>query len=721
MHYHYRLACEVALPISYQQSLQYEIKHLESIKIGSRVEVEVGKQKKMGIIIKLMRRHTSSIKLKPILNLFESVPTFTPEALKELMWVSSYYHIPLGEIIFSAFPSYLKKRGSIKKENEFNYVINSSETMHLRGSKQIRVIELLKRQPMTMADLRSNGIPRETVKNLEAKNFIAAISPISISPSLEIKKNNLLRLNNDQVQCLKNIKSKSNDFYTHLIYGVTGSGKTEIYLNLIDFFVKQKKQVLLMVPEISLTPQLLNRMHARFHGEIGVYHSKVSEKQKYNVWKKLKMGEISCVIGTRSSAFLQFNKLGAIIIDEEHDSSFNQKNPYAFSAKNILIKKASIQKIPIILGSATPSLESLFNIKEKQFILHELPDRTGTAKLPSIRLIDKNNHKEKNGFTILALQAIKEHLANKNQIFIYVNRKGFAPICYCTNCNLAKACNWCSSRLVYYKRKNIFKCQICNKQEKAKIHCDQCVHDLKFLGQGTEQVKDFITEKFPLSRVGIIDSDIIDSSQKLDLFLSTINEKKLDIIIGTQLFSKGHDFKNITLAIILDADQGIYGIDFRSHEKLLQQLFQVSGRSGRGEKGGEVLVQTYNTKHPIFSYLLKQDYIGASRYLLDERAEAHWPPFHHLAAIICQSKSQESAFSLLNKIKQKTLINDKRIKLLGPASNIILKRKGMYGMHLLIQSSDRKLLNKTINDLKPFILNLQKSNQIRIQVDPHEI
>jgi len=721
MNYHYRLACEVALPISYQQSLQYEIRHLDSIKIGSRVEVEVGKQKKMGIIIKLMKHHTSSIKLKTVINLFESVPTFTPEMLKELMWVSSYYHIPLGEVIFSALPSYLKKRGFVKNEDEFKYVHNAAETIHLRGEKQIRAIELLKRRPKTMADLRSNGISRETIKNLEAKNFIAVTSPISKSSSLEIKKNNSLRLNNDQEQCLKNILSKSDDFYTHLIYGVTGSGKTEIYLNLIDFFAKQKKQVLLMVPEISLTPQLLTRMQARFHGEIGVFHSKVSEKQKYNVWKKLKMGEISCVIGTRSSAFLQFKKLGAIIIDEEHDSSFNQKNPYAFSAKNILIKKASIERIPIILGSASPSLESLFNIKEKQFILHKLPDRTGVAKLPNIRLIDKNSYKEKNGFTISALQAIEEHLANKNQIFIFVNRKGFAPICYCTHCNIAKACNWCSSRLVYYKSNNIFKCQICNKQETAKNHCDQCDHQLKFLGQGTEQIKDLITKKFPFSRIGIIDSDIIDNTQKLDLFLSKIKEKKLDIIIGTQLFSKGHDFKNITLAIILDADQGIYGVDFRAHEKLLQQLFQVSGRSGRGNKSGEVLVQTYNTKHPIFSYLLKQDYLGASRYLLDERAEAHWPPFHHLAAIICQSKSQDSAVALLKKIKQKALINDKRIKLLGPASNIILKRKGMYGMHLLIQSSDRKLLNKTINDLKPFILNLQKRNQIKIQIDPYEI
>jgi len=722
----YTEVAEVALPVPFADTLTYSVSGVIKPSIGSRVWVELGHKKRVGIVIKRVAKFSSENELKPVLlDLDEGhLPTISKELLNELTWAASYYHVPLGEFIQLGIPQFLRKKYHMNATVEYGLQIkhNNLSTINLTD-KQEEIVNLLKAGPIKEVTLsKVHNIPKQRLNSLIQKEIIERTSNLP-TPEVKINKARNFSPNKDQRRTISLIAKRLNEFCPHIIHGVTGSGKTEIYLSLMEKLIDQKKQVLLIVPEIALTPQLEDRLRQRFGNAVGVIHSNIPAKTKMEIWKEARNGNIFCIVGTRSAAFLQFQNLGMIIIDEEHDQSLNQSSNQSYSARDFLTYRARSKNIPILLGSATPSLETFHNIEHKKYAYYFIGDRANNASLPRIKLIDLNLAKQKNGITIDMAHSIKAHLDQNKQALIFINRKGYAPVLYCNQCNDAEKCDHCSSNMVVYEKGQYIKCQLCNQKKPIHRECSKCGSKRASIGVGTQRVKYQLEQLFPEKRIAIIDNDFINTKDKLTNVIHKINNHEIDILVGTQILSKGHDFPNITLVGIIDGDHGLYGIDFRSQEKMAQLLFQVSGRAGRGQDPGEVIIQTNNLSHPVYSYLKKHDYSNLLIYLLQQRKETQWPPYTHLIALRANAKDDKILITQLTAIKTLIEKNKLNIKVLGPVFDIIKKRKKMYSGHLIIKQKNRKILHDTIHEIKSILKgkHLTKGITVKFDVDPYEL
>jgi primosomal protein N' (replication factor Y) len=722
----YSHVVDVALPIPFAETLSYYLGDGVRPAIGSRVWVELGQKQRVGIITSYHQNFISNNTLKPILLDLDcgQPPTIGKDLLKELRWAANYYHVPLGEFISLGIPQNLRKKYLLASSVEYSIMLNSDLVKDIRlGKKQAEVVELLARGNLKEKDLiKALNINKKILTPLIEKGIL--VRTTQAPPQvINVNKDKRLSLNQDQKNVIENISKKIDRFCPHIIHGVTGSGKTEIYIRLIEMIVHQKKQALLVVPEIALTPQLVDRLSATFGDTIGIIHSDISSRKKMDAWLKARTGEIFCIVGTRSASFSQFKNLGIIIIDEEHDQSLNQSSKQSYSARDFLTYRAKCKNIPIILGSATPSLETFYNVQNKKYDYYYIGDRANKATLPTIKLIDLNFAKQKNGISIDLASAIKEHTNNNKQVLIFINRKGYAPVLYCNKCHDVERCNRCSSNMVVYERWNYVKCQLCNNKRSITRSCNKCSGSRVPIGVGTQRVKLELEQLFPDKNTIIIDNDFINSESKLKEVMEKIKDGQADIIVGTQIISKGHDFPNITLVGVIDGDHGLYGIDFRSQEKMAQLLFQVSGRSGRGTDSGEVIIQTHNISHPTYKYLSEHNYVSFLDYLLKQRKETDWPPFTHLIALRISSKNEHKLTEQLNAIKTLIKKNQLKINVLGPVFDIIKKRKNMYSGHLLIKQNNRRILHEAIHQIK-LILSMSsktKGINLKIDVDPYEL
>ncbi len=529
-------------------------------------------------------------------------------------------------------------------------------------------------------------------------------------------------LNNEQEKAKsKIIQSISISNKPILLEGVTGSGKTEVYFEIVEKFLKEKKQILIMVPEISLTPQLETRFKKRFGINVLLWHSKISKKNRQTIWHQCFNGDQVIVLGARSSLFLPFIKLGLIIVDEEHDSSYKQEDNIRYQARDLAIVRSKIENNFILLASATPSLETINNVKIKKYNHVFLSKQFSGTPLPSISLVDLNKEKLERDKWISKpiIEEIAKCLDNKEQSLIFLNRRGYSPLSLCNNCGFRHECEQCSSWMVMHQNKKIFLCHQCGTIKKMNLNCPKCEEkdSIKFIGPGVERIAEELTLIFPKNNISIMSSDNVNTQYKIRKFIDDINNKEIDIIVATQIMAKGYDFSNLSLVGIVDADSGLFGGDPRAIEKTFNLLQQVGGRAGRGNKLGKVLLQTYFPDQQIIKSIQLREREKFIERALEERKNFNIPPFGYMTSIIVSSHTKSIASKYASLLVQLSH-NDKNIKVLGPVEAPISLLRGQHRYRILIKGNNRKNINnltkKIVRDAK-----LPSSIKLIIDVDPY--
>ena len=632
----------------------------ERFEIGARVKVPFGRKKVTGVVL-AQKDKSQFEKLKQVEEVIDNEALLSNDILEFLMWSANYYHHPVGEVINNAIPKNLRNGhpALIKKPGEKNY--KSSSNAFELTIEQIHAIN-------------------EIVKNLESFNGF-------------------------------------------LLHGVTGSGKTEVYLNITEKVIQAGGQVLVLVPEIGLTPQMISRFEERIDGRVVAVHSQLNETQRQDAYLMAKNGDANVILGTRSAIFTPMPNLGLVIVDEEHDGSFKQQSNFRYSARDLSFMRAKFANVPLILGTATPSLETLKNVSEKKLTRLTLSSRPGEAILPDVHLIDMRSQNSE-ALSIPLISKIKHYLGLGKQVMLFINRRGYAPIYYCLDCGWQSECTNCDSKLVYHRSINRLKCHHCGIEKAPESSCPSCRSgSLKILGYGTERLEENLETHFPETEVIRIDRDTTRKKKAFASHLKKINSGESCIIVGTQMLAKGHDFSNLAFVGILDVDVGLMSTDFRATEHLAQLLIQVSGRCGRGDYKGEVNIQTRYPHHPIFNYVKDSRYTEYAKTLLLERKETQLPPYAHQALICANAKSKTLAENFLNEIAQ--LINKidiDSVEIWGPVPGMIEKKSNYYYFNLYLQSSNRKELRRLIKTFYQHVDKIKVASSVRwyVDIDPVE-
>lgn len=530
-------------------------------------------------------------------------------------------------------------------------------------------------------------------------------------------------LNAEQKLAVNNIK-KAQDFVPFLLDGITGSGKTEVYLQVILEVLKKGKQCLILVPEIGLTTQFIERIINRIGIEPVLLHSSLSENQRFAAWKTIKNSHAKLILGTRSAIFAPAHNLGIIIVDEENDVSYKQQDGFRYSARDLAVTKAKYFNIPIILGSATPSLESLNLVRQKKYTRLGLEKRASHAQLPSMHLIDMTKDYAPDGISPSLIRIIKQHLKTNGQILIYINRRGFAPTLICQSCNHIAQCLRCDSRMTVYLSRNKLICHHCGSSRRYTKKCIICNAEYKALGQGTQRLEEVLNNYFPSITIKRIDSDSTRLKGSMDEALAMANSGEAKILVGTQMLSKGHHFPSLSLVAVINADQGLFSSDFRGSERLAQSLIQVSGRAGREDKKGQVVIQTEYPEHPFWQSLFDGGYKKIAKDTMKERKAASWPPFANLALIRASSHKKDFTWDFLNSANQ--IIEEEKlhdVNIMGPVSAPMERKAGKYRGQLLLHCENRKSLHTQISSFIKKIERKKSTHRVKwsIDIDPIEL
>ncbi|HTQ99415.1 MAG TPA: primosomal protein N', partial [Candidatus Acidoferrum sp.] len=526
----------------------------------------------------------------------------------------------------------------------------------------------------------------------------------------------------EQSAALQALRQVQAGFHCFLLEGITGSGKTEVYLQRIAEVLAEGKQVLVLVPEINLTPQTITRFSRRFNARIVAFHSGLTEKQRLQGWLEARNGSAHIVIGTRSAVFTPLAKPGLIVIDEEHDDSYKQQEGFRYSARDVAIYRASMLKIPVLLGSATPSLESLHNALSGRYRLLRLTRRAGIAKLPEVKLFDLKMQQSHAGISELLQQQIADTLHANQQVLVFINRRGFAPMLLCRDCGWIAECSRCERSFTLHRQPSALRCHHCDAQKPVPRNCPQCGSSaLDATGLGTERSADYLAGLFPDYPVLRIDRDSTRTQGRLEQLMQTVHSGIPCIVVGTQMVAKGHHFPNVSLAAVLDADSGLFSADFRAQENLGQLLTQVAGRAGRGDIAGKVIVQTYHPRHPTLLQLVQEGYGNFARALLNERAQGHLPPFVHFVLVRAEAGNQALPLELLRELATSLLQHAPReLKLFGPMPSPFGKKAGLFRAQLILQAPRRSTLQKAGTHITAWLETAPLARKVRwlVDVDP---
>ncbi|WGE68445.1 primosomal protein N' [Actinobacillus equuli subsp. haemolyticus] len=731
----------MALPVPLHRYFDYLLPPFLSAVKGVRVEVPFGNQTKIGVVVDFPKTSdVSEDKLKPIKAVLDLEPIFDEEIWALIRWAARYYHAPIGEVAINALPVKLRNGDSTERSQPDYFAVTEAGHAALLSGENKRA----KKQQDLLAELAeiANFFEKPTAcsqsawKGLLEKNYIEPVN-VPFEPQHWQKKlqnrplvnlQNRLVLNKQQTLVVSRL-TVQNGFETFLLNGVTGSGKTEVYLQVIEEVLKRGEQVLVLVPEIGLTPQTVQRFKARFNVEIDVLHSNMNETERLNAWLRAKNGESAIVIGTRSALFSQFEKLGLIIIDEEHDSSFKQQDGWRYHARDLAILRAKNLHIPIILGSATPSLESVQNAQNGKFIELSLTARAGNAQQAKQQLIDLKTQRITAGLSDRLLAMMKQHLEQGNQVMLFLNRRGFAPVLLCHECGWICECDACEKPYTYHQKQKILRCHHCSSQRVIPRQCGHCGStNLITTGVGTEQLEQVLSEQFPTYQISRIDRDSTARKGALENHLNDIREGKSQILIGTQMLAKGHHFPNVTLVAIVNVDSALFSTDFRAEERLAQLYVQVAGRAGRAEKQGEVVLQTHYPEHPLLKTVLEQGYLAFAQEALKMRKVMGLPPFAAQVLLRATGKDNQQVVNLLQNLtayfqQKSTKLGLQDIQILPPFSAPMAKKAGHYRWLLLIQHRSRGVLQQLIDqfDLDKANLGLQNNIRLTLDIDPQEI
>ena len=698
--------------------------------IGLRVHVTLGRSQRVGLIVGISQTTDVDLsKLKPIIELLDNTPLLPKDLWQLGLWAAEYYQHPVGDALMHLLPA--KLRQPIPNQLiQLNWQVADIEAEFGRAKKQ----QLLWQQISTLApvfnlsQLQTIGIKPSQLKPFLNKKWLTTSYPKPQDVTLKLAEQGLV-LNAEQTHIVEHLAKVKGVFSCNLLNGVTGSGKTEVYFHAIAEQLQAGKRTLLLVPEIGLTPQLLQRLKQRFNNRVLALHSGLTEHQRLNAWQQAGLGQADIIIGTRSALFTPIPDLGLIIIDEEHDQAYKQQEGFRYHGRDLAIKRAADAKIPILLGSATPSLESLANVARGRFSQWLLTQRAGKASSQSYEVIDLRNQPQQAGISEQLQAMVQIQLDLGHQVLLMLNRRGFAPSLQCQACGATAQCPACDASMTLHRRPPRLHCHHCEHQQPVHLNCPQCQSEqLKPLGQGTERTEEQLNTLFPNTPVHRIDRDTTRKKGSLETMLEQVHLGQPCLLVGTQMLAKGHHFPNVTLAAILDADASLFSSDFRGPEKLAQLLVQTAGRAGRAQIPGTAVIQTYQADHPTINILVNKGYNAFAQQELTSRQRSGLPPTGHMALFHAQAKDAAQAFTLLNWLGQQVQNPalqplTKSLLMFGPMPAFMARRAHYYRAQLQLQHPNRIQLQQLLQQLCHLLDHHPAARKIRwsLDIDPQEL
>ncbi len=708
----------------------------DRLKAGVRVEVPFGRIRKVGILLSIADTpDVAPHRLREAGAILDDTPLLAEADLRLMAWASHYYHHPIGEAMSAALAAVLRKGEStapatLRRLYPVDRPMTASPPDLGRAPRQAELLKRLRKTPagLSPADLVCPegdyaAIARALVgKGLAVWRETPVNSTSDTGPALLGAAP--LTLNADQDAAVQAVRAALGTYRAFLLEGITGSGKTEVYLRLTREVLARGQQVMLLLPEINLTPQLEARFRGRFAAPVAVFHSALADGERRRAWLSMQRGESSILLGTRSAVFTPASSLGLIILDEEHDSSFKQQDGFRFSARDVAVMRAHFARVPILLGSATPSLESLHNVQQGRYALLTLPLRAGNAAEPHFQVLDIRAQRLNEGLSAQLAGRITATLERGEQALLFVNRRGYAPTLICHECGWVAPCRHCDSHLVIHAQERRLRCHHCGLEQPLLRVCPDCGKEgLQPLGLGTERVEAVLNELFPAARVARIDRDSTRRKGSLQRLLKEIHDGHVNILIGTQMLAKGHHFSGVTLVGILDVDAGLYSTDFRAGERTAQLIVQVAGRAGREEKPGTVILQTRHPGHPLLQALVQKGYPEFARACLLERQIAGLPPFAHQALWRAEAPDNLVAQQFLMAIAGLAGRTATTVQVLGPVPAPLARRGNRYRWQLLLQSERRDSLHALLDHLLASMPAIALARKVRwsIDVDPVDL
>ena len=732
----------LAMPTPLRRSFDYlppqDINHddLAQLQPGCRVLAPFGPRKLVGVLLSIeTESEVATNKLKAAAAILDQQPALTTPMLQLCRWAANYYQHPIGDVISNALPVLMRKSQPLPEQTDTYWQLTTEgkglpEGALKRAPKQAKLLALLQQHGgLNSDDLAHHELSRSHVRSLIEKGLAESVERRRQTALSDDKATEqALALNNQQQAALDAIDLDAG-YRCALLEGITGSGKTEVYLQLIERCLQQGKQALVLIPEIGLTPQTLARFRRRFNCPIAILHSALSDRERLTAWQNAQAGQAKIVIGTRSAVFTPMPDLGLIIIDEEHDSSFKQQDGFRYSARDVAIKRAFDQQCPIILGSATPSLETLHNAITGRYLHLMMTERATGASTPAFETIDIRNMAMQDGFSPPLIAAIDHEINAGNQVLVFINRRGFAPVMICHDCGFNAQCPQCDARLTVHFGRRQLRCHHCEGQWPLPNNCPECgSHQLDFRGSGTERSEQALQQLFVDTPVIRIDRDTTSRKNAMQELVDEVHRGEPCILVGTQMLAKGHHFPDVTLVAILDADGGLFCADFRGPEKMGQLLVQVAGRAGREAKPGRVLIQTHQPDHPLIQSLTQDSYQQYARQLLQEREQTGLPPYGYLTLLRAEHKQLEIAEQLLRDIRRQSEANhqgsnNQTVQCFGPLPAPMTKKAGQYRAQLLLQATDRRALNQRLQAICHFADHHPYGKKVRwtIDVDPSDM
>ena len=697
---------------------------------GLRIGVPFGSSQRVGIVVGIKRRPPSTPReLKYVIAVLDGDVVFDAAMLALARWSADYYQHALGDVLANMLPTRLRRMKPIPAARDEVWQLTASgrEALaqdNVNAVRQRWLLCALGDGARTAESLREAQFRwRPVLNRLRAKGWVeaapqapAALEAMTLAAGPD--------LNDEQRAAVDFLCQQRGRFAPLVLQGITGSGKTEVYMQAIAHYAKHGCQSLVLVPEIVLTNRLVERFRARFGSQVAVMHSGLSEGVRARTWAGCREGRVSILLGTRSAVWLPLPHLGLIVVDEEHDPSYKQQEGFRYSARDVAIVRAQRAQIPVMLGSATPSLESLYNVVRGRYDLRSLTRRARAASLPRVSCLDVRGLSLTAGLSEPLTRAMHKRLERDEQVLLFLNRRGYAPVLMCRNCGDPKRCSRCDAGLVFHKERAIAKCHHCDWQRPvARIPACCAEPDLEFLGLGTERIEEAVAELFAGKRICRIDRDSVGRKDGLDGVFDDIASGRVDIVIGTQMLAKGHDFPNVTLVGVIDTDNRLYSTDFRAEEHLAQLIVQVSGRAGRADKPGEVLIQTHHPEHPIFERILAHGYEAYAQVALGERRAARLPPVMAMVIVRAEAIVEDRPQAFLRRAHA-LLQHDapRSTQLSHPLTAAMPRKRGKYRGLLVILNRSRASAQRWLSGCVPGLEALAREERVRwaLDVDPQD-
>lgn len=738
---------EVAVPVHVAQTFTYRLTPEQSVhaKPGARIMVPFGRKMRTAYIVALHEElpadlELSETEIKDVERLVDAVPVCTPEILQLAHWVADYYASPLGEVIKATLPPGINPppQGSFVKPKVRRFVrLRAGDLEPIKTTDaQERVLRVLRENGSMalQALLKAADIGAATVSSLEKKGLVEVFDeavrrdPLAHVSSLPAEE---FTLTSAQSAVLDKIQQQINEetYAAFLLHGVTGSGKTEIYIRAMRTALQRGRSAMMLVPEIALTPVFSRRLRNHFGDQVAIFHSSLQRGERFDEWNRVKNGEARVVIGTRSAVFAPVPNLGVIVVDEEHESTYRQQESPYYNARDTAIVRAQKESATVVLGSATPSLESFRNARAGKYRLLTLPERIAARPMATARIIDMRSvfvrHGKPRVFSDELLEAIQETYDRREQSIILLNRRGYSSFILCRSCGETIQCPNCDVTLTYHRSERVIVCHYCNHRKAVPKVCPSCGKKyIYYVGEGTEQLEEMLTQLFPALRVARIDRDTTARRRVFEQSLSDFSAGKIDTLVGTQMLAKGHDFPNVTLVGVVSVDAGLALPDFRSAERTFQLITQVAGRAGRGDRPGKVLIQTYHPYHYALRHACAQDYEGFYNEELQYRQNHSYPPFVALASMLVHGPDlgRVRADSLELR-KQLDAANEQRkCRILGPAPAPLSRLKGEHRFQLLLKSRSRRHLREVADAALRSVSEIGVNpRSVNLEIDPVSI